>query len=252
MGTPLPKVPVGWHLVALPTPDAIDRLAVGSTLSAVSPHQAIPDRSGIVNLVAEPKLPYCVRSVYRHLGQRVTNVEQSYTTVNGIAMSFTYGQGQSSSLGVGQSVDNPNGGFSGDGTAGVSTKAQGFPTYTKKSYNHWESYFLVDEIKYACPVHNLYYLLPYKWAGGDAVAHPSSAPRVSSSNCVNELRGSNWHENTSRSTAFGIGWSVFGFNGSAQTGYSGSADINFSYNVAGHICGVHDVPGGSPGILVGT
>jgi hypothetical protein len=252
VGTPYPTVPAGYHLVALPPPDAIDGLAEGSTLSVVSPpSQAIADPSGIVNLVAEPNFPYCVRYLYRHLGLKLTNVEQSYTTVNGINMGFTYGQGQTSSLGVGESLNNPNGGFHGDGTAGVSTtRTQGFPTYTTKSYNHWQTYFLVDEIEYVCPIGNLFYLLPFKWGGGDAVAHPSGAPGAPY--CVPEMRGGNWHENQSRSTTFGIGWSVFGFNGSAQTGYSGSADIYFAWNVNGHLCGVHDVPGGSPGILVGT
>jgi hypothetical protein len=254
VGTPYPTVPAGYHLVALPTPDAIDGLAEGSTLPTVSPSQAIADPSGIVNLIAEPdsfNFPYCVRYVYKHLGQKVTNVAQSYTTVNGIDMGFTYGQGQSSSLGVGQSIDNPNGGFSGDGTTGVSTtRTQSMPTYTTKSYNHWQTYFLVDEIQYRCPVHDLYYLLPYKWAGGDAVAHPSSAPGAPY--CVPEMRGSRWDENNSSATTFGVGWNAFGFNGSAHTGYSGSADTYFTWNVSGHICAVHDVPGGSPGILVGT
>lgn len=255
-GTPLPAVPGGWHLVALPTPDTMDGLADDSTLPVVSPAQAIPDASGSVNLVAEPdsfKLPYCTRYLYRHLGQKITNVEQSYTTVNGISMSFSCGNGQHSSLGVGESLNNPNGGFHGDGTTGVSTThVQSFPTYTAKSYNHWQTYFLAEEIQYVCPIGDLYYVLPYKWAGGDAVAHPSSVPRVASNNCVPELRGGGWTESASSATTFGVGWNVFGFNGSAQTGYSGTASIHFGFRVGGHICGVYDVPGGSPGILVGT
>jgi hypothetical protein len=180
-------------------------------------------------------------------------VGQSYATVNGITQSFDYGAGQSSSLGIGQSFNNPNGGFSGSGTAGVNTnKNQGFPTSTRKSFNRYQTNFLVDEIKTACPTGTIYDLLPFKWAGGAAVAHPASAPRVSGSNCVPEPNGASWSESRSSATTFGIGWNTFGFNGSAQTGYSNTASIHISFHTNGRLCGTNDVPGGSPGILVAT
>jgi hypothetical protein len=255
VGTPLPTAPAGYTWQALPNGTAMAGMADGTSFSMTSPALATPDASGFVNLVAlpTPDIPYCVRSVYKQLGQKTTNVEQSYTTVNGISMSFNYGNGQSSRLGVGTSLNNPNGGFSASGTDSVSTnKNQGFPTSTAKSYNHWETNFLAEEIKDQCPTGTIYSVMEYKWAGGAVVTHPSSAPSVSSGNCVPEPKGSTWTQSGTRASSFSVGWSVLGFNASAQTGYSSTASIHFAYNVSGRLCGTKDVPGGSPGVLVGT
>jgi hypothetical protein len=48
-------------------------------------------------------------------------------------------------------------------------------------------------------------------------------------------------------TTFGVGFTILGFGGSSQTGYSTEADAKFHYSQNGKICGRHGPPGTDPG-----
>jgi hypothetical protein len=85
-GTPLPRVPAGYRLEALPPGPAMFRLRVGSEVPMVAPRAARAS-AGLVNLEALPK-DTCVTTVYRKFYKRATAVAQAYTKVNGIYMHF--------------------------------------------------------------------------------------------------------------------------------------------------------------------
>lgn len=52
-------------------------------------------------------------------------------------------------------------------------------------------------------------------------------------------------------STFGIGFTVLGFSGTAQTGYDQNASIAMFFpGSAGQLCGVNGTPPNNPGILV--
>jgi hypothetical protein len=264
-GTPLPTIPAGYHIEAWPSqPPAGQLLTAGQATATValsaqptstqmSALTAVqPDASGIVNLEVLPGASACGTKFLRNVGSEATNVLQSYSTISGMSQTFTYGSGQSSSLGVGISYSGESAGFSASGTVSVSTSSsQGFPTQSGAAKNHWESYFEVGEWVTACSTGGYYTVKAYQWNGGDAISHPSGAPGAT--HCVPELNGSTFTQNTTRASTFAVGFNVYGFNAQSTTGYDGSAEISFHYTQNAQLCGTVNDPGASgPGVLVAS
>lgn len=263
-GTPLPAVPAGYHIQAWPSQRALAGISPGqevpttmvdtsgATASLTSALQADTNYAGLVNLEIAPGPDACAEKFLKNVGSESTNVLQSYSTISRTSQSFTYGNDQSSSLGVGVSTSNESSGFSASGTASVSTNgAQGFPTQSGKSYNHWETYFEVGEWVEACSTGGEYIIKPYQWNAGTKIVHPSGAPAAT--HCVPEDNGSNFSQAKTKATTFSVGFNVLGFNGQAQTGYSATAEINFKYTENAQLCGTVNDPGATgPGVLVAS
>jgi hypothetical protein len=172
----------------------------------------------------------------------------------GTTQTFTYESGQSSTLGIGESVSTPAGGFSSDGTDSVSTTAQqGFPTYgVAKVLDRTE--FQMAEFTQACgpiakiaagtpattgkkkfcnPVINdctYYQVKSIGWAGGGITKFPKKAPAAG--NCVVEKKGDSFQTHHEKAVTWsgGLNVSQVGFNASAHTGYDQSAEVSFAFD----------------------
>jgi hypothetical protein len=170
----------------------------------------------------------------------------------GLNVSFTYGRGQSS-LGVGVSTSGDAGTFSADGTASVSTDAsQGFNPQRGKSFNYFETYFEIGKyfVSNSCPQLDRYLTQPYQWNAGTKYVHPRTAP--SARHCTPEHHGDTFTKSTTAATIFSVGYTApkVSFTGTAQTGYSRTASIEFEFSRTGHLCGVKNTPPNNPGALV--
>ena len=156
------------------------------------------------------------------LGQTLIDVMQSYSTIVEADQYFTYGSGQSSSLGVGISVSGNPGTFSGSGVASVSTDAaQEFAIQYNRSFNHFQTEFEIGKYFQSdtCPQLDRYLTKPYQWNGGTGYNHPSGAP--SATHCVPESTNDHFIKSTTSASSFSIGYTapILNFGGSAQTGY---------------------------------
>lgn len=187
-------------------------------------------------------------------GSHATNVMQSYSTINGTLQKFNYGVGQSTTVGVGVSGSGNNGTYTGSGTAGISDTGhtqQFWPNQSNRSFNHWQTFFEWGKyyVYNSCPQLDHYEIFPNAWNAGDAFVHPSGAPGAT--HCTPELKGGGLTQSSTTATTFGVGFTVLGFSGSAQTGYSTNASIGMFFpNTAGQLCGVNGTPPNNPGILV--
>jgi hypothetical protein len=265
-GTPLPVVPAGYKLIAWPPDQVLRHVKVGHNvptvaISAVDAHQpstfrALENSAGLVNLELIPDIPGCIptgMTFIKKLGSAPGNVMQSYSTISGVTQTFTYGEGQSSSFGVGYSVSGNAGTFSAVGTASVSTDGvQGFAPQRGRSYNHFETYFEIGKYKSfnSCPQLDRYVAKPYQWNAGTRYVHPRSAP--SARYCTPEHPGDSFTKSTTAAATFSVGYTapVVNFSGTAQTGYSQTASIKFNYSRTGHLCGTANTPPNNPGVLV--
>jgi hypothetical protein len=244
-GTTMPAVANGWKVMAEPSPSALAKLKPGQAVPMVAPRLAKPNSAGIVNLVETPD--GCVGSqLYKKLGKHATFVGATYATVNRITMHFSYGEGSSSSLEVGLSDSGAEGSFSGDGTISESTTfKQGMPTTTKASRNWWLTYFSYAEYIEVCSDGDLYFVQAYQWDSGDGVRHPKHFPRTPKADCVTELSGSSISDDRTRAATFAVGFTLnapIGFSGSAQTGWTRDAQIDYKWHVNGTSCGTNNVP----------
>lgn len=104
------------------------------------------------HLSASPLATCSNWTVYRNMKDAWGTVGQSYVLhrARGTTQSFTYEAGQSSTLGVGESVSTPGGGFSNDGTVSVTTTAeQDFPTFGVANV-HYRTEFQMAEFTQTC------------------------------------------------------------------------------------------------------
>jgi len=258
-GTKLPSVPHGWRLMAEPTQAVMAKVKIGHRIPWVTPAKATPNTAGIVNLEAAPKIcpPPIVRKRWR---KKYTDVAQSYATVKGITLGFTYGNGQSSSLGVGISTTGADGSFTADGTNSVSTDgSQTYPAKHGPSFDHWQTRFAYEELEQdPCSSTKqgltLWYVQAYQWDAGERILHPSGAPGTP--HCEYYPGHSTFTKTTTKATTFSAGFSIgspVSFNGSAQTGYTATAAVSFHFRKHGELCGAHTQPGGKdPGVIVGA
>ncbi len=161
--------------MALPTQARLASLNDGQTIPWVTPADATPNTAGIVNL--EAALSYCDPStVIRKWRKRWTVVAQSYATVKGITLSFTYGKGQSYSLAVGISPTGKKGSFTVSRTISVSTDAtETFPNTRGRRLNYWQTLFGYHEYKQHCEGSNTYWIQAYQCDTGSRIKHPKGA-----------------------------------------------------------------------------
>jgi hypothetical protein len=272
-GTPLPKVPAGFNLVAWPAQSAMRHLRAGERMSIMpvtlrahmaTAYRSLENPSGIVDLEAMPDASEapasCSGSTFLgDLGTTTVNVAQSFVLDSGINQTFHYGDGQSSSLGVGISASGDAGSFSADGTTSVSTTgSQSFPIYSKDNI-HWETDFAIGEwLQEAdCDVYDI--IKPYEWAGGDTMVFVSGHP--STPYCIWETagKGVGLTQSTTTATTFSVGYNApddLGFSGTGQTGYSTTAATSLGFpTVSGNACGQDNYPQGEdpgPGVILGT
>jgi hypothetical protein len=222
-------------------------------------------------LSASPQATCTNWTLYRGLKKAWGTVGQSYVGrgARGTTQSFTYEAGQSSTLGVGESVSTPAGGFTNAGTVSVSTTAeQGFPTFGVANVNYRTEFKMAEYTQTCTPVAKItpgalatmptakkscnpiindctyFQVKPVEWAGGGTWKLPRSAP--TSGFCVVEKRGDSFRTHTEKAVTWSGGLDVLqvGFNASAQTGYDNSAEVSFKFNgrETVQLCGTNNFP----------
>jgi len=238
-GLPIAQEGLTWE--ALPPGSLLANLQAGQQVPLTSPDHAQPDASGNVNLVAVPR--GCVAEVYKKLGTETTDIGQQYVTTSGIDSQWVYKSGQSTTAGVDGSINNPNGGFSADGSVSVSSGATlTYPLFTAKTFNRYTTGFLAEEWKFVCTGYDTYTLQEYQWITGAGVDHPSGAPGAKYCS-LSFAKGSSYSQNRDTASTFGVGWSALDFGMFTQTGYDTSAAANFKFvSTDGYICGTVNYP----------
>jgi hypothetical protein len=266
-GNPLPAVPAGYKLMALPAPQVQAAVKVGQMLPLVTitpgtnarmkaEYGYLANAAGIVNLEMVPDPGQCIpqgQKVKAKYKKRITLVMQSYSTIPHVTQIFTYGNGQSSSLEVGWSASGKKGTFTFDyNKSQATTSAQGFPRKHGRSFNHWQTFFSYEKLVNAntCPAAVSYNLMAYQWDAGDAIEHPKGPPATP--HCVQQLPGSTFKQDTTAATRVKTAWTIpaLGFTGSAQTGYDTNAEITFKFGRLSSMCGRYNTPPNHPGYLV--
>jgi len=273
VGTPLPKVPAGYKLMAWPPSQVMGHIKVGQkvpwvavavrgTRAAARAYRSLENSAGFVNLELVPEPRDCVPSYpkfKKNEGSHPATVLQSYSTIRGVTQSFTYGNGQSSSLGVGVSPSGGAGSFTASGTVSQSTDAsQGFDPQHGRSFNHFQTYFEWGKyyVVNSCPQLDYYETMVYQWNAGTHYVHPRSAPGAP--HCTPEHPGDKFTQSNTTATTLSAGFTVTSlkFTGSAQTGYSATACIEFEYTHHAprndELCGEKNTRRNKPGVLVAS
>jgi hypothetical protein len=260
-GTPLPNVPSGYRLVAWPPQQVLGHLTAGMKVPVVNVNMAHPMRgvqvnpAGLVNLELTPGAGPrygCSSPIFtKDLGSYVGYVMQSYSYIN-TTQKFTYGDNQSTSFAVGLLGSADGGSISADGHTSVSTTdSQDFKPQTGPSLNHWGTYFEIGKYKQHCvrPNHTWvnHLIMPYQWNAGTHYDHPTYIPPAT--HCTPEHNGDAFTKHTTTAATIAVGYSIGGFNGSAQTGYTKSASIKFTFHQTGVLCGHKGTPPNKPGFL---
>ena len=141
------------------------------------------------------------------------------------------------------------------GTASVTddgSSSQGFATQYNRSFNHFQTYFEWGKyfVPNSCSVLDGYETKPYQWNAGTNYVHPSGAPGAT--HCTPEHNGDHFLKASTTASTFSVGFSVLGFSGTAQTGYTTSAEIYFHFGSTSQLCGVNNTPPNNPGVLVAS
>jgi len=286
-GAKLPKVPKGYKLVAWPPPPVLKKLRSGETVPVVkvkldlSRRQEIrryghlENSAGIVNLELEPDVKAgaeaeslgapkgfgCVPGLpkfEKRVGAVPTTVMQSYSTISHMTQKFTYGNAQSTSFSLGFSATGSDGTFGISGDASVSTYgSQDFTPELDRSFNHWQTYFewglyFVDN---SCSQLDYYEDMPFQWNSGSNYYHPASAPKATF--CSPFHAKDKFHKFTSQASTIKGAFDALGFKGSAQTGYTHTAEISFIFSWPRgtprlQLCGTVNDPGADPGVIVAS
>ncbi len=264
-GTPLPRVPAGYKLVAWPPQQILGKLKPGQTVpvrtvnpsspNSVRAASAMTNPAGLVNMERTPA--DCGQPNFLNgLGSRPTTVIQSYSTIKGAKQSPKYGDNQSSSLEVGESVSGSYATFTNGGGWSISDgDTQGFKPQKGVSNNHFQTYFSQGEYYVLCHYSDSYYeTKAYKWDAGTNYVHPKTAPGVKRINCTPEHPGDYYVKHTTKASTISAGFTIpiVGFSGTAQTGYDVSASIRFDFTQNAHLCGKNNTPPNNPGFLEST
>ena len=270
LGTPLPTVPAGYIVEALPSQASMKGIQPGTKLqmtpvslpsantsaadasaAATTALAGNADSAGYVNLEVIPDIG-CTGIVFLHNdGSYINAVARSYSTFASVYQAFTYGKGQQSVIAAGISTTNGAGSFKLYGTIGNSTTdAQAFPNESGKTNVYWRSYFEWGRFYQACPPDlQYYYVYPYQWNGGDNIYHPGGPPGTPY--CVTELAGGGYTKTGTTASTVGVAFNdtAVGFEGSSQTGYNTTAAIGFHYSANGLLCGQNNYPSDAPGVM---
>lgn len=160
---------------------------------------------------------------------------------------FTYGVGQSTSIGVGVSASDQYGSFSASGSYSVSSSgSQTWPTASSPISLHYLTEFRPALYKWTCNPE--YQEQAYEWAAG-ATTTTTSPPDATY--CVPENAGAKFAKSTTQAFIFSSGFSMpAGFSAHTLTGYDSTAVIHYTYITSGRLCGFNDYPGGTPARIV--
>jgi hypothetical protein len=220
-----------------------------------------------VNLELVPNVPaqcFVEDSLVAKLGYSWANVGESFSEIPNVEQGFQYSmtQSQSTTFGVGLSVSGAVGSFSFNGTTTVSTDRTGIVTFPRETgviNNAWGTTFDIGKFHHTdtcVPSDAYYYIEPYEWTAGAQVTHPTSVPDLSASNCRYFAKGSSFQASSSDAITIAHGYDVKGgtavneeFTGSAQTGYSTNAQVGFTFDQAGYLCG-NNAPPPDAGVYV--
>ncbi|NQX16603.1 hypothetical protein [Rathayibacter sp. VKM Ac-2857] len=193
----------------------------------------------------------CGWALVQNLGPKWVQVGEAYTAI-GTSASFNYTSSASSQLGVGVSQSGNAGTWSASGTNSVSSSSSvGMPTVSGASGRLWKTQFNYGKFGYACAGsgYQNYQTKATSFAGGSTWSTAASPP--SATYCVTQAAGSSFTKNSTSATTFSAGAAVgLGINMSAQTGFSTSTALTFSFSATHKLCGSNAYPGNSPARLV--
>ncbi len=210
---------------------------------AAQPVRAVRTASGLV-------LPAsCITSLKADLGSTLVTVGESFSDASSVRATFTYGQGQSSSLGAAISY---GGAFTASGSTSVSKGAgSGFGPVTGAVNRAYRTNFDYRRYYTLCNTSPSYSTVKATaWYGG---ATAVSISDVAMGKCVGYgVNGHYWISSSSATRLSGAASlaGAIGINLSAQTGWSSSARLDYYMNATGHpVCGKDGYPGSSPGLV---
>jgi hypothetical protein len=206
---------------------------LGSLLSqvATSSSTASSSATGSSSDVALQSVPYCSLVTgaidYNHTEHFVTTYTQS-----GIPERVTEGKSTTHTMGV--EVRPAGGSWSANGTASI-TKTSTASVSVSYSGPH-TTYNRVNYRSYSNSCTGRQTKSPYSFY--DMLTDDGSAvSMVSYIYCGHHPAGAVWSTGTAKSATFGAGVSVSGVSLSAQSGYSSSVDLTYTFNVKGEVCG---------------
>lgn len=232
-------------------------MALGSALSGKTPRAASAERADLHLLrLSRPEATAlrspraCGWAFLKSYGPEWTVVGATYSIVTGVTQHFTYSNGQSSSLGVGQSSSGKSGSFSESGTDSESSNTtEDYPTFSNKIAIEYKTQFVYGEYGYSCGSGFISYMAkPTSYAGG--AEYSKTGSRVAEW-CVWQNAGTTFTKSTTSAYTFSAGLSIsaIGLTLTAQTGYDTGATISYHFTVRHLLCGRNDFPGGSPGLI---
>jgi hypothetical protein len=184
----------------------------------------------------------CIYRYIRQIRPSWAIVGQSYVVraATHVRQSFTYTNGQSSTLGVGLSPTGSFGSFTVGGTKSTSSSfTQSFPSFGR-GFIGYRTRFRVAKYGKLCQRHNGYVQIKVAsngYAGGDSIVHPSEPGGTN--RCEPEMNGSQVQTANEEAVTWSAGFSIsqVGFNAQAQTGYDRTAQLTFTFGANRLICG---------------
>jgi hypothetical protein len=200
----------------------------------------------------------CTVQVTARYGPQWTTVGQAFANVRGAQVTFAYGRGQLTELGVASSTYGRPGTYIPAGTLTVAaTAAQHYPARSGPVRALYQTRFRFAKLEQTCappaaglaPAHR-FLVAATGFAGGARIAATPKPPRALF--CVPFSAGSAY-------TLFGttaVTWSTgvtirrARVSLSAQTGYAHTASVTFRFTRALQLCGTAGLPGTHPGELV--
>jgi hypothetical protein len=215
------------------------------------------------NPTPTPPVTGCYDTIFiATVANKWTTVAAAWNNVSGVDTSASYTTGSSTYIGTAVSA---SGALSSAGNwhaqAGSFTKSKSsakdhLPPVDGQSLQQWQVEWQQSEFEELCTVNakqkNQYYTQATKFAGGaqTVTVDDGKEPYAPPSNCVKEQSGSAW-DTTSGSESgetFDAGVSFAGLGVSVRTeGITTAAtDIHYKFTKTEQLCGVRDVPGGSP------
>ncbi|MGO9295508.1 MAG: hypothetical protein ACLP52_16815 [Streptosporangiaceae bacterium] len=197
---------------------------------------------------------YCTGWLFQHqLDRDWGTVGGTYIwpRATGATSTFSYTQGQSSTLGIGESGSGDYGTFGVAGTESVSsTGTVGFPGGAARDNWEWQSQWRTALYKDSCTGgQDFYQVRPNSWWGGSQIVDEAEAPTAK--HCSEYLPGKGSYFATRNEAALtwtgslGVVMPDVGFDASAQTGYSSGAQLTYSFVHATQtlqVCGTNAGP----------
>jgi hypothetical protein len=205
-------------------------------------------------LLPDLPVPNCGTYYDHDYGTTPVVVGQSFSDAKDVTADFKYGEGQSSSLGVGVSVSGKKGTFKASGTVSESTDdsddfkaAKGAQNRSYVTQFDWRRY------RHVCTSGGRVRTISVTaraghWYGGATHRKTST---IRAGYCVIQEAGSAFRLKKTRASRLTTAVSMsaeIGINLSAQTGYSSDAELVYRMHAKGHpVCGEHGHPADGAG-----